>query len=121
MIINKLITKDCLMPRCTVPNLPPTTIYEWNCRHVIHKCWRALATDCSACCIAFISSDLLACRVTGTLDLQNTHTMMSLHAKLTYQLQQFARCTESSRAKFTLLQEWTQVTLVYCVPSLVES
>ena len=45
--------------------------YEKNCSFniVIHRCCRALATDCSACCIAFINSDLLACRFTGTLDL----------------------------------------------------
>lgn len=30
----------------------------------------ALATDCSACFIAFIRSDLLACKAEGTLDLE---------------------------------------------------
>jgi len=50
-----------------------------KCRHVIHKCWRALATDCSACCIAFINRDLLACSVTGTLDLYR-HTPLATQA-----------------------------------------
>ena len=59
---------------------------------IVQRCWRALATDCSACCMAFISNDLLACNDAGTLDLQAcAYTKYSHKAKCNREFEKNAK------------------------------
>jgi len=75
-----------------------------QCHYYILKCRRALATDCSACCIAFISSDLLAWSDTGTLDLHTWCHTRATHSTYTHSvtLDLHTRChTRATHSTYT--------------------